>query len=90
MLRLRYFGEHYDSPTNDGSVSYYPDAAFLFDFEGRYQIDENFTVTGGLQNLSDVYPSDNPAGEVAGLIYAEQSPYGFNGGYYYARVTWRR
>ena len=90
MFRLRYFGEHYDSPTNDGSVSYYPDAAFLFDAELRYQVDDNFTITGGLQNLSDVYPSDNPAGEVAGLIYAEQSPYGFNGGYYYARVTWRR
>ncbi|MCY3885359.1 MAG: TonB-dependent receptor [Gammaproteobacteria bacterium] len=90
MLRVRYYGEHYDSPTNDGSVSYYPDPAFLLDAEVRYQVDDNFTVTGGLQNLSDVYPSDNPAGEVAGLIYAEQSPYGFNGGYYYARVTWRR
>lgn len=90
MVRLRYFGEHYDSPTNDGSVSYYPDPAFLLDTEVRYQVDENFTVTGGLQNLSDVYPSDNPAGEVAGLVYAEQSPYGFNGGYYYARVTYRR
>lgn len=90
MLRLRLFGEHYDAPTNDGSVAYYPDPGMLFDAELQYKVDDNFTVTGGLQNLTDVYPSENPAGEVAGLLYAEQSPYGFNGGYYYARVTWRR
>ncbi|MCY4144691.1 MAG: TonB-dependent receptor [Gammaproteobacteria bacterium] len=90
MLRLRLFGEHYDAPTNDGSVAYYPDRGMLFDAELQYKVDDNFTVTGGLQNLTDVYPSENPAGEVAGLLYAEQSPYGFNGGYYYARVTWRR
>lgn len=89
MVRMRYYGEHYDAPTNDGSVSYYPDPGMLFDAELRLEVNEKLTLTGGLQNLTDVYPSENPAGEVTGLIYGEQSPYGFNGGYYYARITWR-
>lgn len=88
LLRLRYYGEHYDAPTNDGAVSYYPDPGVLFDAELRLKLNDRLTITGGLQNFTDVYPSENPAGEVAGLIYAEQSPYGFNGGYYYARITW--
>ena len=28
-------------------------------------------------------------GEVAGLVYPEQSPFGFNGGFYYFRAQWR-
>lgn len=88
LLRLRYYGEHYDAPTNDGTVSYYPDPGVLFDAELRLKLNDRLTITGGLQNFTDVYPSENPAGEVAGLVYAEQSPYGFNGGYYYARITW--
>lgn len=88
LLRLRYYGEHYDAPTNDGAVAYYPDPGVLFDAELRLKLNDRLTITGGLQNFTDVYPSENPAGEVAGLIYAEQSPYGFNGGYYYARITW--
>ncbi len=90
MARVRYFGEHYDAPTNEPAVSYYPDPVFLFDAEVRYTWEEeDITFTGGMLNMFDTYPSENPAGEVAGLLYAEQSPYGFNGGYYYARVTWR-
>ena len=25
---------------------------------------------------------------IAGLVYPESSPFGFNGGYYYMRATW--
>ncbi len=90
MVRMRMYGEYYDAPTNDGSVAYYPEAVSLFDAELSYDVSEEMTITGGLQNFTDVYPSNNPAGEVAGLIYGEQSPYGFNGGYAYGRVTWKK
>ncbi|MCY3687629.1 MAG: TonB-dependent receptor [Gammaproteobacteria bacterium] len=88
MARVRHYGEFYDAPTNDGSVAYYPEPATLFDFEAAYEVSDSFTVIGGLQNAFDEYPMINPHGEVAGLIYPEQSPFGFNGGFYYLRATW--
>jgi len=88
MARGRFYGEYYDAPTNDGSVSFYPDSAFLVDVEGSYAVTQEFTVTLGAQNVFDEYPSKNPAGEVAGLVYPEGSPFGFNGGFYYVRARW--
>ena len=90
MARGRYYGDYYDAPTNDGSVSYHPDPKFLVDLEASYDVNESFTVLAGAQNAFDTYPEKNPAGEVAGLIYPESSPFGFNGGYYYVRAMWRR
>ncbi len=90
MARGRYYGDYYDAPTNDETVSYYPDPKFLVDLEASYDLNESFTVLAGAQNVFDTYPERNPAGEVAGLIYPESSPFGFNGGHYYVRAMWRR
>ncbi len=90
MARGRYYGEFYDAPTNDASVSYYPDPKFLMDFEVSYDIGEQVTLLAGAQNAFDTYPEKNPVGEVAGLIYPEGSPFGFNGGFYYLRARWDR
>ena len=88
MARARYYGEFYDAPTNDASVSFYPDPSMVFDFEAGYEVSDSLNVIVGLQNAFDEYPMMNPHGEVAGLIYPEQSPFGFNGGFYYLRATW--
>ena len=88
MARGRYYGEHYDAPTNDGTVAYYPDANFLVDAEIALKATDSLSLLVGVSNLFDEYPDENPHGEVAGLIYPEQSPYGFNGGLYYLRATW--
>ena len=90
MARGRYYGEYYDAPTNDASVSYNPDPKFLVDLEASYDLSESFTVLAGAQNVFDTYPQKNPAGEVAGLIYPESSPFSFNGGFYYVKAMWRR
>ncbi|WP_428101409.1 TonB-dependent receptor plug domain-containing protein [Candidatus Rariloculus sp.] len=98
MGRVRYYGEFYDAPTNDGSVAFYPAASTLFDFEAAFDVNDSMTLLLGLQNGFDEYPTvnTNPSAmnsygnvEVAGLAYPEQSPFGFNGGYYYLRATWR-
>ena len=97
MGRARYYGQYYDAPTNDGSVAFVPDASLLFDFEAAFDVNDSVSVLVGLQNAFDEYPSinSNPNArnaygnvEVAGLAYPEQSPFGFNGGYYYLRATW--
>ncbi|MDE0007091.1 MAG: TonB-dependent receptor, partial [Gammaproteobacteria bacterium] len=88
MVRARYYGEYYDAPTNDGSVAYYPDPDALLDLEVAYDVSEDLMVLVGIQNALDTYPTENPAGEVAGLLYPENSPWGFNGGFYYLRMRW--
>ena len=98
MGRLRYYGDYYDDPTNSGGLppagnAFYPGASTLFDFEAAFDVNDSVSVLVGLQNAFDTYPDINPSGqngEVAGLIYPESSPFGFNGGYYYMRATWRQ
>ena len=98
MGRVRYYGEYYDDPTNSGGLppagnAFYPGASTLFDFEAAFDVSDSVSVLVGLQNAFDTYPDINPSGqngEVAGLIYPESSPFGFNGGYYYMRATWRQ
>jgi len=97
MGRLRYYGEYYDDPTNSGGLppagnAFYPGAATLFDFEAAFDVNDSMSVLVGLSNAFDTYPDINPTGEngeVAGLLYPESSPYGFNGGMYYVRGTWQ-
>ena len=98
MGRVRYYGEYYDDPTNSGGLppagnAFYPGASTVFDFEAAFDVNDSVSVLVGLQNAFDTYPDINPTGqngEVAGLIYPESSPFGFNGGYYYMRATWRQ
>ena len=89
MLRARHYGEYYDAPTNDGSVAFHPDPSMVFDAEVALDLTDSVSLLFGLQNVFDEYPSTNPHGEVAGLVYPEQSPFGFNGGFYYVRAQWR-
>ena len=88
MARARHYGGYYDAPTNDGDVAFFPEPELLFDVEVVYDITPKLSLLVGLQNAFDEYPDENPHGEVAGLIYPEQSPFGFNGGYRYLRATW--
>ncbi len=88
MARMRHYGGYYDAPTNDGSVAFYPEPEMLFDAEIAYDVTDKLSLLFGLQNAFDEYPDENPHGEVAGLIYPEQSPFSFNGGYTYFRVMW--
>ena len=88
MARARHYGEYYDAPTNDGDVAFFPQPELLFDAELAYDVTPRLSLLLGLQNAFDEYPDENPHGEVAGLIYPEQSPFSFNGGYRYLRATW--
>ena len=89
--RARHYGEHFDAPYDAFSLSFFPDARTVFDFEAAFDVNDSTSILAGLQNVFDEYPAINPrgAGAAAGLQYPEQSPFGFNGGYYYLRATWR-
>ncbi len=97
FLRVRRYGSHYDATLNSRGLSYRPDPAMLVDLEIARDFTDNLTAVFGIENALDHYPMENPngpvddrgAGGASGLIYPEQSPYGFFGGAYYMRFQYR-
>lgn len=95
-LRLAYYGswyeDHVDSAVirvEDGGLPIYDSSAVIVDAEIGWRFASGLYVNLGAQNLFDKVPVDNPWGaSVAGAAYPVHSPYGFNGGFYYARVGW--
>jgi iron complex outermembrane receptor protein len=93
-LRLNYYGsfyeDHLDSDVvraEDGGLPIFEGSAFTVDVETGWDFDSGVYVKVGAQNLFDKVPDDNPWGAaVAGAEYPVHTPYGFNGGFYYARV----
>ncbi len=84
LARLSYYDKWYDS--EDGQTY---DGKFLVDAEAAYSFNESTTVVLGAQNLFDTTPDDNPgAADGVGNKYSQFSPFGFNGGYWYARVKY--
>lgn len=97
-LRENYFGKSSEQFSTDGAV-YYENRIkpkFLTDLEVSYQFGRAWTLSVGANNLFNEYPDQvNPlvlAEQRANLdngavtIYPAFSPFGINGGYYYARV----
>ncbi len=60
-----------------------PNSQWLTDIDLSYQLHENFNLAIGAHNLFDSEPERNlQDGE-----FARSSPYGYNGGFYYLRLT---
>lgn len=98
-LRENYFGKSSEQFSSDGSV-YYENRIkpkLLTDLEVSYQFSKAWTLSLGANNLFNEYPDMvNPlvlAEQRANLdngavtIYPAFSPFGINGGYYYARAS---
>ncbi|MEN7342201.1 MAG: TonB-dependent receptor [Pseudomonadota bacterium] len=81
LVRANYYDEWFDS--EDGQEY---GNAILFDAEAAWQFTDNSSIVIGAQNIFDTYPETNP-GAAAGVgnLYSQFSPFGFNGGFYYAR-----
>jgi len=61
----------------------------LVDVEARFQLNDNFAVAIGAENIFDELPDleQNGVFQFLGVIRAVTSPFGFNGGFWYVRVT---
>lgn len=87
--------------TDDGPVSQTFGSEFVFDLEVSYEVNDMFTLTAGAQNIFSNYPdkfSDTAGtlgpvyptgGRFTGDIYPDVSPFGFNGGFWYAKVGFK-
>ena len=63
--------------------------AVLVDLEASYAVGESLLLTVGGDNALNTYPGQNPDAAFSGNRYSTASPFGSNGGYYYARLAYR-
>ncbi len=88
--RLNYYGSFFEDHLDDGALPIYGDSAVTVDAELGWKFATGLYVNVGAQNLFDKVPDDNPYGaSVAGAKYPVHTPYGFNGGFYYARIGYK-
>ena len=95
-LRFNYYSSWYEDHLDsgvisaaDGGLPIYGGSALIVDAEVGWKFDSGLYFSLGAQNLFDRTPAKNPWSGVAGAEYPVHSPYGFNGGFYYARVGWK-
>ena len=99
MARVSYFGAYWDSEdgrnANDlGEVAQsflYPpySGKALLDVELGIPFGGGAELAIGAENLLNAYPDVNPFGpRTVGNAYGQFSPFGFNGAYYYTRISY--
>ena len=77
------------------------DAKWITDLDVTYRITKQFTLSAGVNNLFNIYPSENIRSKVVngtaftgsdnvGIFpYSGISPFGFNGAFYYTKVAYK-
>lgn len=95
FVRLNHYGNYYEDHADSGVVSaadgglpLYLGAEMTVDAEVFYNFNENYSIALGANNLLDEYPDKNEWAPVLGAQYPTTSVMGFNGGFYYARLTY--
>ena len=78
--RVSFFGGWFDSEDDETYTG-----KALFDLETSYISSGGLTLTIGGQNILNTYPDENPKALNIGNQYGQFSPFGFNGGYWYAK-----
>ena len=87
LLRARHYDGFVEFSTDDPTARLDANARFFLDAEVAYAFNKSVNLVLGAENLLDRYPTRQFA-NVSGLVYAETSPYGYNGGFFYARAIW--
>lgn len=88
-IAFNYFGD-YVLENNAGLQTEFS-GKWITDISAAYQISDSLKVNAGVQNLFDEYPDEqDPSNQFNGIfIYPNtNAPFGFNGGYYYAELTY--
>ncbi len=84
LVRMNYFGGWYDSEDVR-----FNDAGVTVDMEAAYSVTEAASFTVGAQNALNKFPGLNPNAPQVGNPYSQFSPYGFNGAFFYARLSYQ-
>lgn len=88
--RATYYGDVLVA-NNTATLNYQVGDATLIDLEGRYTFPIGVTAAVGVNNLTDEYPNFTPTannGATGSVGFPSYSPYGFNGRFLFARVSY--
>ena len=93
-LRETYYGASSQVQAGFTDVPIFPTyetrAAYITDLDVGYEFSNHIKLNLGANNLFNTYPNKIPASTYQYVNYDQYShvsPYGFNGGYYYARLS---
>ncbi len=89
LVRLNYFDEFTEFHLDDESLEINPGSKLTLDVELEAELGKGFSFIVGADNLFDVYPDKNKYSGIAGAVYPNYSPFGFNGGFYYVKLRWK-
>ena len=82
--RVSYYGAWFDWDSAQTLFGGKP----VVDIEVSIPISDGTTLAVGSQNVFNTFPDESPTARSVGERYSEYTPWGFNGGYYYARVRY--
>lgn len=88
LARVNYYDGFYEAHLDAGDLPIEAGGEVTVDVDVAYKTPVGFSVAVGAQNLFNQFPDENPYATVAGAKYPETSPLGFNGGYYYTRLSY--
>ncbi len=92
LLRFTYYGRWRTTgglfSPGDASDQYFYSGQVLVDLEVRYTYGQRYTFTIGGENIFNTYPGgeQEPTLQFLGVTHSVTSPFGFNGGFWYARA----
>ena len=79
----------YDGWFDSEDVASYS-SEYVLDLEGAYSFNEDLTLILGAQNALDTFPGENMGARTGvGNRYSQYTPFGFNGAFYYARLSYK-
>ena len=81
-------GNYYSGTIDERGEKEVVGAEVLIDAELSYQIDENFSVVGGANNLFNNFPDEIATRLSQGMPYPRRSPISYHGGMTYLRVVY--
>ena len=91
LTRVYFYDEFFEAHANTDTRFLTAGERWLMDVEASYTLltlpfVPAVILAVGAENVFDAYPRRNPYARDLGAKYPESSPYGFNGGFYYARA----
>ena len=86
--RLRYYDSFYNNNPESAGQEFVAGEKWVVDLEVGHALPYGVTFSIGAENLLDTYPDSNPRAGRIGDKYAIDSPFGFNGAFYYTRLNW--
>ena len=92
-VRFNFYGGWGDSggqlSPSDASEAISYGSEMLVDIEARFDFNDNISLSVGAENVFDTEPEDDGhfVAEILGVDKALTSPFGFNGGFWYARLS---